>query len=77
MTTSGAAIFHRRSRGSRGRTIPHAALLEAFGAMTGTGRRRLALPSDDSTVLALLCLQTRRLGFRSDADLANRSCTND
>jgi predicted transcriptional regulator len=61
-----------------GRTVsPDATVAAAFTAMTRAGRRRLAGASDDSTVLGLLCLKASGLGFCSDADVANRSCTND
>jgi CBS domain-containing protein len=63
---------------ARGRTIsPDATLPEAFTAMTHSGRRRLAVTSNDSTLLGLLCLKAGGLGFCSDADVANRSCTKD
>jgi hypothetical protein len=45
--------------------------------MTHSGRRRLAATSNDSTLLGLLCLKAGGLGFCSDADVANRSCTKD
>ena len=61
-----------------GRTIsPDATLFEAFSAMRHSGRRRLAVTSDDSTLLGLLCLKASGLGFCSDADIANRRCTRD
>jgi predicted transcriptional regulator len=61
-----------------GRTIsPDAALLEALGAMTHSGRRRLAVVSHDSTLLGLLCLKASGVGFCSNADVANRGCTRD
>jgi signal-transduction protein with cAMP-binding, CBS, and nucleotidyltransferase domain len=61
-----------------GRTIsPDATLAEAFITTTRTGRRRLAVTSNDSTPLGLLCLKASGLGFCSNADTANRSCTTD
>src|SRR5437764_15467138 len=61
-----------------GRTISRKAPLhEALDAMTRAGRRRLAVTSDDSTLLGLLCLKASGAGFCSDADVANRGCTRD
>jgi len=56
-----------------GRTVdPDAGLLEVFDAMARDGRRRLAVTSDDSTLLGLLCLKASGLGFCSDAGVAER-----
>jgi CBS domain-containing protein len=57
-----------------GRTAsPEVPLPLAFAVMTGDGRRRLAVTSDDSTLLGLLCLKANGLGFCSDSDVAGRS----
>jgi CBS domain-containing protein len=56
-----------------GRTVdPDSGLLDVFDAMARDGRRRLAVTSDDSTLLGLLCLKASRLGFCSDAGVAER-----
>jgi predicted transcriptional regulator len=61
-----------------GRTISREAPLhEALDAMTRAGRRRLAVTSEDSTLLGLLCLKASGVGFCSDADVASRGCTKD
>jgi CBS domain-containing protein len=58
-----------------GRTIsPDTVLSEAFKAMKRNDRRRLAVTSDDSTLLGLLCLKRSGLGFCSDTDVRSRSC---
>ena len=56
------------------RTVnPEALLADAFRAMTRDGRRRLAVTSDHSILVGLLCLKASGLGFCSDADVTNRS----
>jgi CBS domain-containing protein len=58
-----------------GRTIrPGAALSEALDAMKRDRRRRLAVTTDDSTLLGLLCLKASGAGFCSDADVRSRRC---
>ena len=57
-----------------GRTAsPDVPLPVAFAVMTSEGRRRLAVTSDDSLLLGLLCLKASGLGFCSDTDAAGRS----
>ena len=57
-----------------GRTItPNTMLTEAFKAMKRDDRRRLAVTSDDLTLLGLLCLKQSGLGFCSDTDVRSRS----
>jgi predicted transcriptional regulator len=56
-----------------GRTIgPDAALSEAITAMKRSGRRRLAVTTEDGRLLGLLCLKASGRGFCSDADVAAR-----
>jgi CBS domain-containing protein len=56
-----------------GRTIEaDASLAGARHAMKRAGRRRLAVTSDDSTLLGLLCLKGTGEGFCSDEDVAAR-----
>jgi CBS domain-containing protein len=56
-----------------GRTAgPDVPLPVAFAVMTGDGRRRLAVTSDDSLLLGLLCLKSSGLGFCSDSDAVGR-----
>jgi hypothetical protein len=58
-----------------GRTIrPDAVLSEALDAMKRGCRRRLAVTTDDSTIVGLLCLKGSGLGFCSDADVRSRQC---
>lgn len=55
-----------------GRTIgPEAELSAALEAMNRDRRRRLAVTSDDSRLLGLLCLKANGSGFCSDADVAS------
>lgn len=59
--------------GLDGRTVrPHVPLSDALEAITRTGRRRLAVTGDDSTLLGLLCLKATGRGFCSDADALSR-----
>ena len=61
----------------QGRTVrPDHTLSAAFKAMKRDDRRRLAVTSDDSTLLGLLCLKRTGLGFCSDADVRSRNCAN-
>jgi CBS domain-containing protein len=56
-----------------GRTIgPDAALSVAITAMKRSGRRRLAVTTEDGRLLGLLCLKASGRGFCSDADLTAR-----
>jgi predicted transcriptional regulator len=56
-----------------GRTItPGIALSDAASMMKRTGRRRLAVTTDGSTLLGLLCLKASGRGFCSDEDVATR-----
>jgi CBS domain-containing protein len=56
-----------------GRTVaPTAPLADAREAMSEAGRRRLAVTTDDSTLLGLLCLKASGSGFCSDADVDAR-----
>ena len=56
-----------------GRTIgPAAALSDALAVMEGAGRRRLAVTTDDSALLGLLCLKASGHGFCSDEDVEDR-----
>jgi predicted transcriptional regulator len=64
------ASLHRRT------IRPDHTLSEAFTAMKRDDRRRLAVTSDDSTLLGLLCLKQSGLGFCSDADVRSRNCAN-
>jgi CBS domain-containing protein len=58
----------------QGRTVrPDHTLAAAFKAMKRDDRRRLAVTSDDSTLLGLLCLKQSGLGFCSDADVRSRN----
>ena len=58
-----------------GTTIgPDATLLDAFEAMKRAGRRRLAVITDDRSLLGLLCLKASGLGFCSDTDVSSRTC---
>jgi CBS domain-containing protein len=56
-----------------GRTVrPDSDLSRTHVAMKRAGRRRLAVVSDDSRLLGLLCLKASGRGFCSDADVAAR-----
>lgn len=56
-----------------GRTIrPDVALEDAFAAMTRGARRRLAVTTDSSVLLGLLCLKASGLGFCTNADVRRR-----
>jgi CBS domain-containing protein len=56
-----------------GRTItPDVALSEATSMMKRTGRRRLAVTTNGSTLLGLLCLKASGRGFCSEEDVAAR-----
>jgi predicted transcriptional regulator len=55
------------------RTVaPDAALPDAFAAMRRAGRRRLAVTTEDSALLGLLCLKASGNGFCCDEDVAAR-----
>jgi predicted transcriptional regulator len=57
-----------------GRTIaPDAALADALEMMRDAGRRRLAVTSENSLLLGLLCLKANGLGFCSDSDVESRT----
>jgi CBS domain-containing protein len=57
-----------------GRMIgPDVALADAMSMMKRTGRRRLAVTTDGSALLGLLCLKASGRGFCSDDDVAARS----
>jgi hypothetical protein len=47
----------------------------ALASMRATGRRRLAVISDDGTLVGLLCLKASGRGFCSDDDVASRQLT--
>lgn len=51
---------------------PDALLSETLDAMKRAGRRRIAVTSDDATLLGLLCLKSSGLGFCSDTDVRAR-----
>jgi CBS domain-containing protein len=56
-----------------GRTIgPDVTLATAFAVMKRLGRRRLAVTTDGSTLLGLLCLKASGRGFCSDEDVTAR-----
>jgi len=56
-----------------GRTTgPEDVLSDVLAAMRRTGRRRLAVTSESSMLLGLLCLKARGHGFCSDEDVAAR-----
>jgi len=56
-----------------GRTVAsETPLTEAREAMREAGRRRLAVTTDDSTLVGLLCLKATGRGFCSDDDVAAR-----
>ena len=56
-----------------GRTIaPEAELASAHAAMRRSGRRRLAVVTEDSVLLGLLCLKASGDGFCSDGDVGSR-----
>lgn len=55
------------------RTVrPDASLPEALQAMARSGRRRLAVTTEDGTLVGLLCLKSSGDGFCSDADVGSR-----
>ena len=57
-----------------GRTVSAGAgLAEVRRAMTGTGRRRVAVTSADGRLLGLVCLKASRAGFCSDQDVRARA----
>jgi CBS domain-containing protein len=63
----------RTIAGLDGRTVgPASSVADAVALMRRGGRRRLAVTSEDSTLLGLLCLKASGLGFCSDADLRSR-----
>jgi predicted transcriptional regulator len=73
--TSGLAPAHEIAA-LDGRTIgPEVALSDALSMMRRTGRRRLAVTTDGSTLLGLLCLKASGRGFCSDRDIAARRRT--
>jgi CBS-domain-containing membrane protein len=56
-----------------GRTIrDDATLADAHALLRHTGRRRLAVTTDESTLAGLLCLKASGQGFCSDEDVASR-----
>lgn len=56
-----------------GRTVSaDADLFGTFAVMKLSGRRRLAVVSDDASLLGLLCLKASGRGFCSDSDVAAR-----
>jgi CBS domain-containing protein len=56
-----------------GRTIsPHAAIEAARMNMRRNGRRRLAVTTEESALLGLLCLKENGSGFCSDEDVSAR-----
>jgi hypothetical protein len=56
-----------------GRTVgPETPLAGAREAMREAGRRRLAVTTEDSTLVGLLCLKSSGRGFCSDDDVAAR-----
>jgi CBS domain-containing protein len=57
-----------------GRTIaPGATLADAIASMKGGGRRRLAVTTEGSALVGLLCLKASGRGFCSDQDVDARS----
>jgi CBS domain-containing protein len=58
-----------------GKTIrPETALTDAVALMRRGARRRLAVTSESSLLLGLLCLKASGVGFCSDADVRARRC---
>jgi CBS domain-containing protein len=56
-----------------GRTVdPNTPLPHAEAAMRRSGQRRLAVTTDDSRLVGLLCLKANSLGFCSDHDVSSR-----
>jgi predicted transcriptional regulator len=56
-----------------GRTIrDDATLADAYALLGRTGRRRLAVTTDESILAGLLCLKASGQGFCSDEDVASR-----
>jgi CBS domain-containing protein len=51
---------------------PDAALAEARARMTRDGRRRVAVMTEESALVGLLCLKASGRGFCSDEDVAAR-----
>ncbi len=51
---------------------PDAALPEAHARMTRDGKRRLAVTTEESALVGLLCLKASGHGFCSDEDVAAR-----
>jgi CBS-domain-containing membrane protein len=57
-----------------GRTVPAATpAADAFARLVASGERRLAVVGPAGELLGLLCLNRRRTGFCSDADVAARA----
>jgi CBS domain-containing protein len=57
-----------------GRTVPAATpAADAFAGLIASGERRLAVVGADDDLLGLLCLNRKRTGFCSDADVAARA----
>jgi CBS domain-containing protein len=54
-------------------THPTQSIPGLLHAMTRTGRRRLAVVSDDGALLGLLCLKASGQGFCSDTDVRSRT----
>jgi CBS-domain-containing membrane protein len=72
--TSNEAAAREFATLDRRTILPDAALSEAHARLRRTGRRRLAVISEDATLLGLLCLKASGLGFCSDDDVASRTC---
>ena len=59
-----------------GRAVPRGEpAAAALASMRANGRRRLAVISEDGTLLGLLCLKASGRGFCSDQDVASRGPT--
>jgi CBS domain-containing protein len=70
---SGDATPARNIATLDGRTIPDdATLADAYALLRQTGRRRLAVTTDESVLVGLLCLKASGRGFCSDEDVASR-----
>jgi CBS-domain-containing membrane protein len=56
-----------------GKTVrPDAALVDVFAAMSQGARRRLAVTTESSVLLGLLCLKASGFGFCTDAGVRRR-----
>jgi len=66
----------RAIAGLDGRTIrPERPVTDALAVMRRSGRRRLAVTTEDWRLLGLLCLKASGLGFCSDAGVRSRAHT--